>query len=92
MTNILVYNQEIKSFDLNSIFDYVERKYDVSRNSIKEYLKVNKRIEKCKNDIFFITTCLQNNTMPITKHILHTYVVVRDYHMNTFYFIYFNFK
>ena len=64
MTNILVYNQEIKSFDLNSIFDYVERKYDVSRNSIKEYLKVNKRIEKCKNDIFFITTCLQNNTMP----------------------------
>ena len=57
MTNILVYNQEIKSFDLNSIFDYVERKYDVSRNSIKEYLKVNKRIEKCFQNTLLNHTC-----------------------------------
>ena len=64
MTNNLVFNEEIKSYDLNKLFIYVERKYNVSRNSIKQYLKLSKRIEKCKNDIFFITMCLQNNILP----------------------------
>ena len=64
MIQHLIYNEEIKSFDLNQVFKYVERKYNVSRNLINDYLKLNKRIEKCKNHIFFCTTCLQNNIMP----------------------------
>ena len=64
MTSNLVYN-ETKSFDLINIYRYVEENYDAyTLNSIKQYLKINKRIEKCKNDIFFATTCLQNNIMP----------------------------
>jgi hypothetical protein len=33
-----------------------------------------------------------DNKIKSLKHILHTYIVKRNYHMNTFYFIYFNFK
>ena len=54
-----LFNQNIKSFDLKLIYGYVEGKYGVIVvNSVKEYLKINKRLEKCKNDIFFITSCL----------------------------------
>ena len=50
----LIFNQEIKSFDLRSIYQYVESEYGVFVvKSIKEYVKLSKRIEKCKNDIFF---------------------------------------
>jgi hypothetical protein len=61
----LVYNENIKSFDLHNIYQYVENKYSVFvLNSVKEFVKISKRIEKCKNDIFFLTTCLQNGVLP----------------------------
>ena len=54
MSQQLIFNESIKSFDLNNIYKYVEGKYNViALSSIKEYLKVNKRIEKCKSDIIF---------------------------------------
>ena len=63
--NHLVYNDEIKSYDLHTIYRYVENKYErTTLNSIKEFLKINKRVEKCKNDIFFNTSCLQYNILP----------------------------
>ena len=44
----LIFNQEIKSFDLRSIYQYVESEYGVFVvKSIKEYVKLSKRIEKC---------------------------------------------
>ena len=65
----LIYNEIIKSYDLNKVYKYVEEKYDVlTLNSIKEYLKLTKKLEKCKTDIFFITSCLQNNIMPNFTH------------------------
>ena len=49
--NQLVYNEEIKSHDLHTIYHYVENKYGrITLNSIKEFLKISKRVEKCKND------------------------------------------
>ena len=65
MTQHLVYNEDIKSKDLYSIYQYVEGKYNVyAKDSIKEYVKMSKRIEKCKSDIYFITSCLRNNKLP----------------------------
>ena len=69
MNLVLIFNEDIKSFYLNSLWNYVAEKYNVTiLNSIKEYLKVNKQLEKCKTDIFFITTCLQNNILPNFTH------------------------
>ena len=40
----LIYNEIIKSYDLNKVYKYVEEKYDVlTLNSIKEYLKLTKQ-------------------------------------------------
>jgi len=65
MTQHLIYNEDIKSKDLYSIYQYVEGKYNVyAKDSIKEYVKMSKRIEKCKSDIYFITSCLRNNKLP----------------------------
>ena len=61
----LVYYQIIKSYDLHTIFQFVESKYGVFvLESIGEYVKISKRIEKYKNYIFIITTCLQNGVLP----------------------------
>jgi hypothetical protein len=65
MTQHLIYNEDIKSKDLYSIYQYVEGKYNVyAKDSIKEYVKICKRIEKCKSDIYFITSFLRNNKLP----------------------------
>ena len=46
-------NEEIKSYDLHTIYNHVENKYNVyTLNSIKDFIKYSKRIEKRKNDIF----------------------------------------
>ena len=69
MNQHLVFNENIKSFDLNNIFKYVEGKYGVfTLDSIREYLRLSKRIEKCKIDVYFINSCLQNNIMPKFTH------------------------
>jgi hypothetical protein len=63
--NQLVYNEVIKSYDLHTIYQYVENKYKrTTLDSLKEFIKISKRIEKCKNDIFFNTSCLQHNVLP----------------------------
>jgi len=65
MTQHLIYNEAIKSKDLYSIYQYVEGKYHVyAKESIKEYVKLSKKIEKCKSDIYFITICLRNYKLP----------------------------
>ena len=79
MNQHLIFNENIKSFDLNNIFKYVEGKYGVSTlNSIREYLKLSKRIEKCKTDIYFINSCLQNNIMPIIRNVKLESSIERD--------------
>jgi hypothetical protein len=61
----IIFNQEIKSFDFLNLFNYVKLNYSVSTlNTIKEYLKMCKKLEKCKSDIFFLTSCLQYNKLP----------------------------
>ena len=63
--NQFVYNEVIKSYDLHTIYQYVENKYKrTTLDSLKEFIKISKRIEKCMNDIFFNTSCLQHNVLP----------------------------
>ena len=65
MIHPYLYNENIKSYDLKTIYKYVEGNYNgLTLKAIKEYLKISKKIEKCKTDIFFINSCLQNNTLP----------------------------
>ena len=89
MNQHLVFNENIKSFDLNNIFKYVEGKYGVfTLDSIREYLRLSKRIEKCKIDVYFINSCLQNN---IT---LGSYYIIYSFHTciyrNFYFLLYYN--
>ena len=52
MIHPYLYNENIKSYDLKTIYKYVEGNYNgLTLKAIKEYLKISKKIEKCKTDI-----------------------------------------
>ena len=53
---IEILNESIKSYDLNSLYSYVEEKYNVTILSwIKEYLNVNKQLKRCRTYILYKT-------------------------------------